>query len=271
MEIMKTNNKVENINMRKIRYLSLIKNESYRSRSEAILKNYGYKPISLNPESLISDNLKKSIEYGVDTIIFTNEIPNDDYLNIQSVTPYNNDYISFDSRSNNFGNLNVRNDDYVFIKLMEFFPKGDYNRNVLLEKLEAGEDIRIKGILSDKNPDYLFLIRNTYKKARGNISKGSLINAYLLPVKPLRLQVIEFLNIIRELNNENPLNLGESVVDSILDIYQTWKLYDANNYDFELIKVPDTRRNDLFMKISKDNLLNYFQFDSNGFLIELKP
>lgn len=261
----------EYVNMPKIRFLSYRKEESFRRISEAILRNYGYKPISLSPESLVSDNLLKSIEYGVDNIIYTNEIPANDYLNIKQVNPFNRDYISFDSRSNNFRNLDVVNDNYVFIKLMEFFPNEYYSRDVLLEKLDAKEDIRIKGILSDKNPDYIFLIRNTFNKPREDISKNSLINAYLLPVEPLKLQVIEYLNFIRELNDENHLNLGESVVDSILDIYQTWELYDRRSYDFELINVGDVNKPDLFMKISKDNLLNYFKFDSNAFLIEYVP
>ncbi|WP_414468332.1 hypothetical protein [Methanobacterium sp. ACI-7] len=257
----------ENIDMSKINFLSFRKEESFRRISESILRNYGYKPISLNPESLISDDLMKSIEYGVDNIVFTKEIPANDYLDIGHVNPLNRDYISFDSRSNNFRNHDIENDAYIFIKLMEFLPKEYYSRDILLEKLELGEDIRIKGILSPKNPDYLFLIRNTYNRPRGDISRNSLINAYLLPVAPLKLQVIEYLNLIRELNDESPLNLGESIVDSILDIYQTWKLYGKDNYDFELLKAPDTRRHDLFMNISKYNLLNCFEFDLNGFLV----
>jgi len=257
----------EYVNMAKIRFLSSRKEESFRRISGAILRNYGYKPVSLSPESLVSDNLMRSIEYGVDNVISTEEIPANDYLNIKSGDLSNRDNISFDSRSNNFRNLDMENDDYVFIKLMEFFPKEYYNRDFLLEKLDMEEDIRIKGILSDQNPDYLFLIRNTFNKPRDDIPKNSLINAYLLPVKPLRLQIIEYLNIIRGLNDENPLNLGESIVDSILDIYQTWKLYDRCSYDFELIKVGDVNRPDLFMKISKNNLLNYFEFDLNGFLV----
>ncbi|WP_424355527.1 hypothetical protein [Methanobacterium sp. MBAC-LM] len=260
----------ESVNMLKIRFLSSRKEESFRRISGAILRNYGYKPISLSPESLVSDNLLKSIEYGVDNIIYTNEIPANDYLNIKQVNPFNRDYISFDSRSNNFRNLDVVNDNYVFIKLMEFFPNEYYSRDVLLEKIDAKEDIRIKGILSHQNPDYLFLIRNTFNKSREDISRNSLINAYLLPVEPLKLQVIEYLNFIRDLNDKKPLNLGESVVESILDIYQTWELYDRHRYNFELINVGDVNRHDLFMKISKNNLLNYYEFDLNGFLVDFK-
>lgn len=267
---MKSNVK-EILNLCKIDFLSGQKEEIFRQISGIILRNYGYNVISLTPEVLVSDDLSKSIEHGVDGVLYTKEIPNADYLNFKQFRPFNRDYISIDYRSNNFGNYNTSNDDFIFVKLMEFLPKSHYNKEILLEKLEVGKDIRIKGILSNKNPDYFFLIRNTFNKPRDDISENSLINAYLLPVGPLKLQVIDYLNIIRESNDLEPLELEKGIVDTIMDVYQTWQLYDKRYYDFELMKVRDCNKPDLFMKISKNELYNYIKFGSNGLIAEFKP
>lgn len=251
---------LNNKNKRRNQFLSSLKDKSTIERGRLIIKGYGYNPEPLCPESL---NGCEGIEYGIDDILNTKEIPEDDPLNFKQVKPINKDYFSIDYRSNNFGISNVENDSYIFVKLMEFLPEEWYNKEVLLEKQKEGVKIKIKGILSEKNPDYLFFIRNTYDKHRNHIPEYSLVNAYLLPVEPLKLQVINYLNIIRNENDEKPLELENDIIKAILDIYQTWQLYDKRNYDFELLKVKDINKPDLFMKISKYNLLNYTQFNLN--------
>ena len=249
------------------------KNDEIIRLGKTLLKKYKYNTHTVYPETLIIENVNDAIEIGIDDIILSSEIPCDDPLNYKQVKPSNNDYFSIDYRSNNFGNYNVENDDYIFVKLMEFLPKKWYNKEALLEKVNKGKDIRIKGILSNKNPDYLLLIRNTSDKPREHIPKYSLINAYLLPVEPLRLQVINYLNVIRECNDEQSLELDKSIIDSVINIYRTWQLYkrnDKGNYDFELFKARDSRRSDLIMKINTNQLLNYVKFDHNESIVEFK-
>jgi len=246
------------------------KNDEIIRLGKTILKKFNYNTHAVYPETLIIENVNEAIEVGIDDIIFPSEIPCDDPLNFKHVKPSNNNYFSIDYRSNNFGNYNVENDDYIFVKLMELLPKKWYNKEVLLEKVNKGKDIRIKGILSYKNPDYLFFIRNTYEKPRDNILENSLINAYLLPVEYLKLQCIYNLNMIRGINDEKPLDFEKDIVDLILDIYRTWELYNEKNHNFELFKAKDINRPDLIMKISKDQLLNYIKFDLNGLISEYK-
>ncbi|MBP2045853.1 hypothetical protein [Methanobacterium aggregans] len=246
-------------NARRNQFLSSRKDKDIMELGRRILRGFGYNPQPLCPERLLDGC--EGIEIGIDDILSIREIPGEDPLTFKRVKPFNEGFFSMDYRSNNFGSYD--NDGHIFVKLMEFLPKKWYDKDVLLEKQSKGRDIKIKGILSKRNPDYLFFIRNTYDKPRGSILENSLINAYLLPVKSLKSQVIDNLNMIRDSNDARPLKL-DNEIDSILDIYQTWQLYDKRHYDFELIRARDSNRPDLIMKIDKDNLLDYTLFNSNG-------
>lgn len=63
----------------------------------------------------------------------------------------------------NFGNNNVENDNYIFVKLKEFLDERYYNKPHLLKKLERRKGLKIKGILSNKNPDYLFFYQTYFQ------------------------------------------------------------------------------------------------------------
>lgn len=248
-----------NETIRRNQFLASKKDKDIIELGRSILRGFGYNPQPLCPERLLDGC--EGIEIGIDDILSIREIPEEDLLTFKRVKPFNEGCFSIDYRSNNFGSYD--NDGCIFVKLMEFLPKKWYDKDVLLEKQSKGRDIKIKGILSKMNPDYLFFIRNTFDKPRGSILENSLINAYLLPVKSLRSQVIDNLNMIRDSNDARPLEL-DNEIDSILDIYQTWQLYDKRHYDFELIRAKDSNRPDLIMKIDKNNLLDYTLFNSNG-------
>ncbi len=251
-------------------FLSSRKDDALLKVGRYLLEKYGYAPIHLCPEDLIDDHIGNSIGYGVDDILITDDIQEYDFLDFKQVKPANKDYFTIDYRSNNFRSYNKENDDYVFVKLMEFLPRKHYNRDFLLEQRGKGIEVKIKGILSDKNPDYLFTIRNTNGNPRGSIPDNSLINAYLLPVEPLKSQVIHYLNIFRRSKDKDPLTVNKDIIDLILETYHTWQLYreDRNYPEFELIRAKDSHNDDLFMKLSKHKLLNYIKFNSNGSINE---
>jgi hypothetical protein len=254
---------------RRINYLVNLKGKSYSKIGKDILNMYDYNPVPLDPSVQINNGLNNGIECGVDDIMLIKEIPTDDSLNLKQVNPNNKDLISVDYRSNNFRTYTIENDNYIFVKVMELSFK-HYGKDTLWKEHDKGKDIRIKGILSHENPDYLFFIRHTFNEARGNLPNDSLINAYLLPVEPLKEQVIHNLNQINIAHNKQPLDFNKHSVDLISDIYQTWKLYrkDKGNYEFELIRIRDSNQPDLMMKIRKDYLFNYIKFDAKGEIME---
>lgn len=257
---------------RRINYLVNLKGKSYSKIGRDILDKYGYNPVPLNPMTQINNSLNNGIECGVDDIVLIEEIPTDDSLNLKQVKPANNGLISIDYRSNNFRTYTIENDNYIFIKVMELSFKY-YSKDALWEEHDKGKDIRIKGILSHENPDYLFFIRHTSYKPRDNLPKDSLINAYLLPVEPLKELVIHNLNQINKVHSKRPLEFNKHIVDLMSDIHQTWQLYKKSkrNYEFELIRIRDSHQPDLMMKIRKDYLLNYIKFDAKGEIMEQKP
>ena len=259
----------------KINKLAGKKNGDLIRIGNQILGKYKYNSQVLCPESLNTEGINEGIEIGIDSVLFSSEMPIEDPLNFKQVKPVNKDYYSIDFRSNNFGRYNIENDNFVFVKLMEILPKRYYNKDVLFEEHEKGKEIKVKGILSTKNPDYLFLIRCTGNEPRGYISKYSLINAHLIPVKPLKSMVIDYLNQIRYFNDLLPLEFGYGDIEILLDYYQTWHLYrkekKIREYDFEMFRAKDSHRPDLFMKIKKDRLLNYIKFDENGLIKEKNP
>lgn len=241
-----------------------------------ILRKYGYKPKPLYSEKLISNSYTFH-DYGIDDLLFSKEIPRRDSLKFKKLKPFNKDgvYYSIDYRSNNYNNASKDNDNFIFVKLMEVLNKSSRNEASLLKQQE-NEKLKVKGILSESNPDYLFYIKQTRNQPRGNLPKNTLINAYLLPVKPLRKTIINNLNQIREKNDLKSLYLNMAAVDCILGTYQTWEIYKNNkkDYDFEFLNMNDAYPHlnpDLMMKIRSDYLSNYIKFDSNGEIMEHNP
>lgn len=241
--------------------------------SRQLLKKHNYDPKPLYSENGSLIDIHDFFDYGIDDILYTKDIPQDDVLNLKRMQPINKDgvYYSVDYRSNNFGIMNRDNDNFIFVKLTQVirFLYKPLTKEVLLEKQRAGVDIRIRGILSNENPDYHFYIRHNGNMIREGMSENSLINAYLVPVKSLREHVIYNLNQIRTESNKSVLDF-KSTINSIVGMDETWNLYkeeDPEDYDFEIIRMKDFSNNgkfDLMMKINPETLKTYIKFDERG-------
>ena len=239
-----------------------------------LLTNFGYVPTPINNERRNLTSIYDFKNYGIDDLIYTNEIKTD-RLRFKKIKPYNKDgiYYSVDYRSNNFSNNDKANDNFVFVKLTEIINEKLLNKDYLLNR-KAKNLRRIKGILSKDNPDYSFFIKYNRKGYRTNLEVNDLINAYFVPVNSLRKLVVNNLNMIRnengleDLNFDNIVTKDEDLVRLILGIHETFKLYKPKAaYNFELLDKNDINLNgkpDLMMKIKKDNLLEYIKLDLNG-------
>ena len=249
--------------------------------SRELLKKYNYDPKPLYTENGSLIDIHDFVDYGIDDILYTKDIPRNDTLNLKRMQPINKDgvYYSVDYRSNNFGILNRDNDNFIFVKLTQEIRvlARPLTKDVLLERQRAGADIRIRGILSNENPDYHFYVRHTGNMVREGVPENSLINAYLIPVKPLREHVTHNLNQILSENIVTSLNVYENTINSILDIHETWNLYkeeDPRDYDFEIIRMKDFSNNgkfDLMMKINPETLKTYIKFDERGNIEKHNP
>lgn len=243
--------------------------------SRELLRNFGYSPNSINDERGNLSSYHDFKNYGIDGLIYAKDLVRRDRLRLKKIKPSNKDgiYYSIDYRSNNFWNHDKANDNFIFAKLTELLPESLLNKKFLSSKKGKGYR-KIKAILSKDNPDYNFYIKHNGNGFRNNLGIGALINAYFVPVAMLKDQVITNLNQIREEHELEHLNQG-NVVDLILETHQTFKLYEANdnNYDFELINKKDIDpklQPDLMMKIRKDYLPKYIKFDLNGEIEERK-
>lgn len=241
-----------------------------------ILAKHGYQCVKpLNFDNRFKDLFEFNTDYGIDEVIFTQDMPEGDPLNLKKVDPFKDGiYYSIDYKSNNFkNNLN----DEIQIKLMKFRSKFKYKEGSyfkFLDKGIAGRIYKLNSFLDkEKQTDLLMYVKQSDKQPNPT---NCLINAYIIPIKPLKRLVIDNLNKIRKECDKPRLELNKSHLDLFYGLYETWNLYDENkcrNYNFKLIKQPDQNygnKPDLMMKINRKYIPNYILFDNNGEIKKMK-
>jgi hypothetical protein len=249
-----------------------------------IFEKYNYKPVKLlnldNRTFSPSSNFN-SPEYGIDALLYCEDIPDEDLLNLNQVKPLNYDnrffapHYNVDYKSNNFSG----DSNSVYVKLMRYGSTRKYtedkisgylksDKQAYLNALEKNEELpesfmakffENRYLLGDNNfTDYLIYMK--YTKPDYALKK-----AYLIPAEILRNQVISILNEMLEIEPENsPIILRKDIFNLNLQIRKAYLTYKHNRHLFNDIEMFVTRSKSLILRLPEHLLTDYIKFDVFG-------
>lgn len=261
-----------------------------------IFWKYGYNPIKIHNfnDELFSLRDPEGTDHGIDDVIYKDELPKDDPLNLKQINKsrFDDTCYTIDYKSNNFtGDLNS-----VYVKLMPYRgsksyfshekdgktisplqkhydidqkkwkkarKKGKNSINSIMERLYNN-----KQLLGSKNfTDYFLYLKYS---GRYNDPLFYLTQAYLVPGEALRNQVINVLNGILE--NEGYPNLIQLRKRSLYLNHKILKAYlmvkdkpMPPKSEIELFKPPSKK--EIVLRIPEDKLIPHIKFDECGEII----
>lgn len=259
-----------------------------RDLGRQIFEKYNYYPTIDDFDFVVFEDGLRSVseerDDGINDIIFYNDVPTEDILNIKQFNCLNTykDYV-IDYRSNNNRYL-----DSIYVKLMSVKFFETYENDKVFRRIknvrsyrkkakEKGQDLFRKNsieeqygnkfILGGRNvTDYYFFVQYTER----NIMKSTLKTAHLVPAEPLKHQVVGILNNI--LKNEGDeylitpgkdgLFLNHKIVKA-LQIFQEENGETSDN-EIELFKFS---RGEISLRIPDKLLKHYIRFNEFGEII----
>lgn len=274
-------------------------NYTERELNRYLFKEYGHR----NLKSFLNDDDSyfrepERTDYGIDDVIYISKIPYNDPLNLKALKKgrFDDTCYTVDYKSNNFRNELEVNFNSVYVKLMPFKNKYDYILherdgklvNPIHRNIERSKKIQKRGhsysydpIDVYRNKQLLGINNRTdyflYMKFEdhGEELPFRLNHAYLVPAEPLRIQVIDILNTIRESSGHDQSFLKDPIFLRKKTIYLNPKIYQAligyedsvfNENEIELF-MHGRNKKEITLKIHETKLTPHIKFDKCGNII----
>lgn len=256
-----------------------------------IFRKNGYEPRKLlidNNQVISPSSQFNGLEFGIDDIIYYEDISKEDKLDIKRIKPLNcsnpfvKSFYSIDYKSNNFINDYLYDLRSVYVKLMRFGNRRLYTDEKRSEFLKRDKEAYLKvlsdgGMLNESSMRKVYL--NKYILGEKNYTDYlvylkynkvdySLNHSYIVSAEILRHQVICILNeILKKKSSNSLIELRKDDFYLNIKLKKAYQIYKSNRdsyQDYEMF----VSRGGLILRIPEDILNGYIKIDQKGKIIK---